>query len=98
MTRTEAIAIITNALQTVDDGTLAAAAARLEARATDGVTASDIHAAFSTNSELPRELTARELALIQQSRGDFRAGRTMSLAELEASLDARATARAGRRA
>jgi hypothetical protein len=98
MTRTEAITIITKALHTVDDTTLEAAAAHIAHVATPGLTAGDIQAAFATESVLPRALSAHELALVEQSKEDFRLGRTLSLAELEASLNARAAIRAARRA
>jgi hypothetical protein len=74
MTRTEAIAIIERALPTADETTLAAAAALLQSAQADP-------------SVLPRPLTSRELALIEQSKADFAAGRTMSSAEARASID-----------
>ena len=39
-------------------------------------------------SVLPRELTARELELIEQSKEDFRQGRTLSLDEAETRTEA----------
>lgn len=74
MTRTEAIAIIERALPIADETTLAAAAALLQS-------------AQAEPSILPRALTARELELIEQSKADFAAGRTMSSAEARASID-----------
>ena len=89
MTRTEAIAIITKSLDAVDDTTLENAATRLagQAKAT-GLTVADIVEAFATNSALPRSLTAGELALIEQSKEDFRQGRTRSHEESMAWVDA----------
>ena len=74
MTRSEAIAIIEKALPSADEATLAAAAKLLQS-----VTAE--------TSVLPQTLTARELALIEQSKADFRQGRTLSAAEARASID-----------
>ncbi len=74
MTRTEAITIIEKALPMADEATLAAAAALLQS-------------AQSEPSILPRALTARELDLIEQSKADFAAGRTMTSAEARASID-----------
>ena len=98
MTRTEAITIITKALHTVDDSTLEAAAAHItHVSIPSGLTVGDIQEAFATDSILPRALSAHELALVEQSKEDFRLGRTLSLAELEVSLDAAAAARAATR-
>jgi hypothetical protein len=89
MTRTEAIAIITRTIEAADDATLAEAAVRLaHIAAPSGATASDIAGAFTGDSDLPRELTARELALIEQSKEDFRAGRTYTMAQSRAYIDA----------
>jgi hypothetical protein len=74
MTRTEAIAIIERALPIADEKALAAAATLLQS-------------AQAELSSLPRRLTARELELIEQSKADFAAGRTMSSAEARASID-----------
>ena len=71
MTRKEAIAIIEQSLSTADEQTLEAAA-ELFRRAAGPST---------------RALSARELALLQQSKADFAAGRTLSFDELIASLD-----------
>ncbi len=94
MTRSEALTIITNALQAVDDATLEAAAAHIAHHANPtGVTVGDIQEAFVTDSILPRELSARELALIAQSKEDFRLGRTRthdeSVAYVTAELERR---------
>jgi hypothetical protein len=75
MTRTEAIAIIERALPIADETMLAAAAALLQS-------------ALAEPSILPRPLSARELELIEQSKADFAAGRTMSSADARASIDA----------
>jgi hypothetical protein len=98
MTGTEAIAIITRTLEGADDATLTEAAARLAQIAQPAdVTASDIANAFTSDSVLPRELTERELALIEQSKEEFRTGRTYTIDELDAFLDAAAAVRAARR-
>ena len=76
MTRTEAIAIIEKSLPTADERTLAAAAALFQ---------SALHGA----SVVPRPLSARERALLAQSKADFAAGRAYSLEESIASLDER---------
>ena len=74
MTRSEAIAIIERSLASADEAALNAAAELLQA-------------ASSAESILPRELTARELARIAQSKEDFRLGRTLSSAEVRTSID-----------
>lgn len=97
MTRTEAIAIIARTIEAADDATLAEAAARLAQIAEPAdVTAHDIAGAFANDSDLPRELTERELELIEQSKGDFRAGRTYTPDELDVFLDAAAALRAAK--
>jgi hypothetical protein len=89
MTRTEAMAIINRTLDAADDATLAEAAARLaQIVEPAGVTASDIAGALTSDSALPRELTERELTLIEQSKEDFRVGRTYTMAESRAYIDA----------
>jgi hypothetical protein len=89
MTRTEAITIITNALQDVDDSTLEAAAAHIATVAKPSeLTVADIKRAFATKSVLPRPLTTRELELVEQSKEDFRLGRTRTLSESMAHVDA----------
>lgn len=42
----------------------------------------------AASNDLPRPLTERELALIEQSKTDFRAGRTLSIDEARAYIDA----------
>lgn len=74
MTRTEAIAIIERALPVADETTLAAVAVLLRA-------------AQAEPSLLPRPLTAREIELIEQSKADFAAGRTISSAEARSLID-----------
>jgi hypothetical protein len=74
MTRSQAIAIIEKSLPSADEATLNAAAELFQA-------------ALAEPSILPRELTARELALIAQSKEDFRLGRTLSSDEARASID-----------
>lgn len=74
MTRTEAIAIIEKALPSADEATLAAAAELFQATQAEP-------------SVLPRALTARELELIEQSKEDFRQGRTLTSAEARTSID-----------
>ena len=73
MTRTEAIATITAKLASLDDERL-----RTVAEIVDDVAADE---AF-------RPLTTRELALLEQSKADFAAGRTLTLAEARARTDA----------
>ncbi len=73
MTRAEAIATINAKLSTLDDDGVMAVASIVEDLAAE--------------SELPRELTDRELALIEQSREDFKAGRTYTVAESRAYID-----------
>lgn len=73
MTRTETIATITAKLSTLDDERLQAVA-EIVANAAAG--------------EILRPLTARELALLEQSKSDFAAGRTYSVDEVRAHSDA----------
>lgn len=75
MTRTQAIAIIEKALPAADEATLAAVAELLQNASTG-------------TDELPRELTPRELELIEQSKEDFRHGRTLSSDEYRADMSA----------
>lgn len=75
MTRSEAIAIIERALPVADEAALTVAAELLQA------------SIESAPSALPREFTARELELIEQSKEDFRQGRTYTLAEARAYID-----------
>jgi hypothetical protein len=74
MTRTEAITLITTKLALLDDEGVQAVAELIGSL--DGEALEE--------SVLPRELTDEELALIEQSREDFREGRTLSLQEAEA--------------
>jgi hypothetical protein len=73
MTRTEAIATITAKLSALDDERLQAVVEIVD----------DIAA-----NEALRPLTARELALLDQSKADFKDGRTLSLDEARARTDA----------
>ena len=99
MTRSEAIAIISASLETVDDATLESAATHLSGKArAAGVTVGDIVEAFATESTLPRALSARELELIEQSKEDFRLGRTLTHDEAVARTDAFLAARRASRA
>ena len=74
MTRAETIAKITAKLATLDDAGIEAVA--------------DFVGDVADNGDLPRPLTERELALIEQSKADFKAGRTLSLDEARARTDA----------
>ncbi len=74
MTRAEAIAAINAKLSSLDDDGVLAVAGIVEDIATDG--------------DLPRALTARELALIEQSKEDFKAGRVVSQDDYRAEMDA----------
>lgn len=74
MTRTEAIELITATLAALDDeGVLAVA---------------DMVKSLAADDDLPRELTPEELALIERSKEDFKAGRTLTLEEAEARTEA----------
>jgi hypothetical protein len=73
MTRAQAIAAINAKLSSLDDDGVMAVASIVEDIAADG--------------DLPRALTARELALIEQSKEDFKAGRTYTVAESRAYID-----------
>ena len=73
MIRTEAIATITAKLGALDDERLQAVVEIVD----------DIAA-----NEVLRPLTARELALLDQSKADFKEGRTLSLDEARARTDA----------
>jgi hypothetical protein len=75
MTRTEAIARINARLPSLDDERVQAVADFVE----------DIAA----RDDAPRQLTTRELALIEQSKEDFKAGRTYSHDQMIAMLDER---------
>ena len=76
MNRTEAIAIIEQALPSADEQTLAAAAELFRS-------------AQSGPNALPRALSTRERGLLEQSKADFGQGRTTSLDEGFAQIDAR---------
>ena len=73
MTRAQAISLITERLEALDDEGVA--------------TVADIVQSMATQSVLPRELTPHELALIEQSKEDFRAGRTFTVQEARAVTD-----------
>ena len=73
MTRTEAIAIITAALPSLDDEHVE--------------TVAGIVQDMALTDDLPRELTAHELSLIEQSKEDFRTGRTLSVDEARTRTD-----------
>lgn len=76
MTRLQTIEQITARLAELDDERLQAVA--------DMIDAID-----AEESVLPRELTDEELTLIEQSKDDFRLGRTLSLEEAMAEIDSR---------
>ena len=76
MTRKETIAAITERLAIAPDEVVQSVAKLLDAAAGE-------------ESALPRPLTARELALIEQSKADFAEGRTYSPEEAHAYLEAR---------
>lgn len=84
MTRTEAIAVINAKLASLDDEAVKTVAEFVE----------DV----ATSDELPRALTAEELALIERSKEDFKTGRTLSLDEAMARTDAFLAARRASRA
>ena len=75
MIRTEAIAIITAKLADLDDEHVLAVAGIVQSMQEDG--------------KPLRQLSAREHALMDHSKADFAAGRTMSLEESKAFIDAR---------
>lgn len=74
MTRSEAIARINARLSSLDDERV--------------LTVADIVDEIAASDDSSRQLTAHELALIEQSRQDFRAGRTLTLEEARARTDA----------
>ena len=84
MTRTEAIAVINAKLASLDDEAVKTVAEFVEE--------------VATSDELPRALTAEELALVEQSKEDFKAGRTLTLDEAMARTDAFLAARRASRA
>ena len=83
MTRTEYIDLITARLASLDEKALAAFA-RLAADA-DHVAA--LAGLLPEDDQPLRPLTPRELALLERSKEDFRAGRIFTSAEVRASLD-----------
>lgn len=73
MTRNEAIAIIHSRLTSLDDGGVLKVA--------------DLIEELVANDDLPRALEPEELAAIERSREDFRAGRTYSSDEARTLTD-----------
>ena len=73
MTRTQALAIISAKLASLDDEHV--------------MTVAEIVQSIDAGHELPRELTDHELTLIQQAKEDFKAGRSYSLDEARALTD-----------
>jgi len=74
MTRSTAFTIIRRSLLSADEATLNAAAELFQA-------------ARAEPSALPRTLTPRETALIEQSKQDFEAGRTYTVPEARSYVD-----------
>ena len=72
MTKMETIAEITAKLETLDEGELQ------ELR--------EVIDTWADDEFLPRPLTDEELALIEQSKEDFRLGRTLSAEEFKADI------------
>ena len=98
MTRTEALATIKKHLEAADDALLEAVATNLEGKPLPTMTVAEALEAFPGDSILPRPLTSQELDLIEQARDDFRLGRTHSLEESEALIDAELERRRRQRA
>ena len=73
MTRTEAIAVINTKLAALDDERVLAVA--------------EIVGDIATNPATVRNLTERELDLLEQSKADFAAGRTYSVNDIRAHTD-----------
>ena len=73
MTRTEAISVIADKLASLDD---------------EGVLSLAEHAEDLADARAVRSLTERELALIEQAKADFTAGRTYTMEEARALSDA----------
>jgi len=73
MNRAQALAIITAKLASLDDERV--------------LTVAEIVQSLDATDDLPRELTAHELAIIEQAREDFRAGRSYTLDEARALTD-----------
>lgn len=88
MTRNEAIATIQKYLDAADDQVLEVVAMQLAGKPLPTMTVAEAIEAFATDSTLPRQLTDAELALIEQSKADFRDGRTLTSDEMWRSLDA----------
>ena len=86
MTRSEAIATINKHLEAADDELLEAVATNLEGNPLPTMTVGEALETFPSDSVLPRPLTAKELALIEQAKEDFRLGRTHTLEESETIL------------
>lgn len=78
MTRTEAIALITAKLASLDDEHV--------------LTVADIIASIDESQSSTRRLSQREADLVSQSKADFAAGRTLSHSEVVSKLDARLAA------
>jgi hypothetical protein len=74
MIRTQAIAMIEPALPPLDDASIS--------------TVAEIVKDMATGHSLPRQLTARELALIEQSKDDFKHGRPLTIEEARVRSDA----------
>jgi hypothetical protein len=81
MTRKEAIAIIEQMLPSLDDEAAMALAEMAQSLAQSSVPSPD-------EPFVMRKLTDEELRLIEQSKEDFRQGRTYSLSEARAMTDA----------
>jgi hypothetical protein len=73
MTRAQALALINAKLASLDDEHV--------------MTVAEIVESIDAADELPRELTARERALVDQAKEDFRAGRSFSLDEARTLTD-----------
>jgi len=84
MTRAEAVALITWELETLNDERVLKLA-------------EIVHEMAAGAGGLTRELSPAELELLEQSKEDFKAGRTYSLDEMDAYLDEAAAQRARRR-
>ncbi len=84
MTRHQTIAAITARLETLDDRQIE-------------TIAEFVQSIVTTDSDELRELTPRELALIDQSKEDFRTGRTLSVEDAKASIDEALASRGVRR-
>jgi hypothetical protein len=90
MTRIEAIAAIAAQLATLDDERLRAVAALVQNLSTKDDTLHDFGDYDGSAPEFElRPLSAKELALIEQSKEDFQLGRTFSGDEARAIIDER---------